>query len=393
MELIRKGFDRLEVSFKAKLPKRLFPRMEQAKQIAATTGVPSLISINGKQFHIAGSGMLGGYAYRAHTGKYGAEWWFKKDGSEKDKWGIRVRVSSILIAIRGWRHVRGQIEQTLETFGLSIQPYDVSVARVDFAMDFLYPEFEPVSDNFIMGHRFKRNQNAVATEYREAGRSNRIETITIGKNPGRQLQIYDKRAEVIAKSDRVWFEVFNKERQAQGKPPLDFNDAASSRIWRLELRAFKKHLKDDWKVATWHGVENTLPRIFSAMLRDIRYTIPSPTDQNRSRWKTHPLWEAAHGALKDGLLDLQAEITMERVKEIELNEWESMIRSQVAGSIIALGARRSIDDADFNNFAKNVFAGLVDAYQEEPRRTAVKLAKARRKYGQLNSEGMPNHDQ
>ncbi|WP_300381346.1 hypothetical protein [Henriciella sp.] len=390
MELIHRGFDKLEVSFKAGLPTKVASKFEHAKNSAAQTEVPALLEINGIKFNVAASGMLGGYAYRGNTGQYGEDWWFKKKTTQKDAWGIRVRVSSIRIALRGWNETKQRLIATLEALGITVQWHEVSIARVDFAMDFLAPQFEPVSANFVMGHRFKRNQHAITTEWLEAGRTDRVETITVGKMPGRQLQIYDKRAEVMAKRDQIWFEVFNWKREKEGKPKIDFSVADQSRIWRIELRAGKKHLKDDWKLATWAQVEGTAQRMFRGMLRDVRYVVPSSTDHNRSRWPLHPIWNAAHDALKGDLFGLTTDIPEEHIQEIELAHWEDMIRAQIAGSVISMGARRNISPENFDDFAARQLAGVLDAYSENKSETKKKLAKAGRKYGLL-SKGEPEH--
>jgi hypothetical protein len=390
VELVHRGFDKLEVSFKASLPKKLVGKFEQAKQLAGQTEVPTLLEVNGVSFNVAASGMLGGYAYRADTGQYGEDWWFKKKTSDKDAWGIRVRVSSIRIAVQGWSATKKRLMDTLQALGIEPLWHEVSIARIDFAMDFLAPDFEPVGVNFVMGHRFKRNQHAIATEWLEAGRTDRVETITIGKMPGRQIQLYDKRAEVMAKRDQIWFEVFNRNREQAGKPKLDFTDPARSRIWRLELRAGKKHLKEDWKLATWGQVEGTAQRMFRAMLRDVRYVIPSETDQNRSRWPKHPLWEAAIDALKGEIFDLTTDISEQRLREIELSQWEEMIRAQISGSVISMGARRNISADHFEDFAAKQLAGVLDAYSENKQETSKRLAKAGRKYGQL-TKGAPEN--
>lgn len=386
MELVHKGFDKLEIAIKAGLPMRLASIFEHAKSLASDTDTPTPVDINGVRFFVASSGMMGGYRYRANTGTFGEEWWFKQKTSHKDAWGIRVRVSSVRIAVRGWSEAKKRIHDTLEALGIVVLPHEYSIGRIDFAMDFLFPSFEPISKNFVMGHRFKRNQNAIATEYIEAGRTDRVETVTVGKMPGRQLQIYDKRAEVISKKDRTWFEIYNHKRRAAGESEFDFSDPSISRIWRLELRAGKKHLKEDWKVSSWSQVETTAPRIFKAMLRDIRYVVPSATDQNRSRWPNHRLWDGALEALKGDLFNLESDISEERLYAVQLLEWEDMIRSQISGSMIAMAARRGVSRDQLCRFAMEHFSSLLDGYEENKAHTERRLSKARKKYG-LADEG------
>ncbi|PIE18123.1 MAG: hypothetical protein CSA65_05915, partial [Proteobacteria bacterium] len=84
-------------------------------------------------------------------------------------------------------------------------------------------------------------------EMRSNGKSGRYSSVTVGKNPGRQVTIYDKRAQVIAKRKPIWWDIWNANLAREGAPPLD-PDAKSSQVWRIEVRAFKSCLKDRWGV-------------------------------------------------------------------------------------------------------------------------------------------------
>ena len=53
--------------------------------------------------------------------------------------------------------------------------------------------------------------------------------------PGRQIIVYDKRREAIAKRKLFWFKVWNIER-----------DDPAQKVARIEVRAGKKELKDRW---------------------------------------------------------------------------------------------------------------------------------------------------
>jgi hypothetical protein len=146
---------------------------------------------------------------------------------------------------------------------------------VDFALDFMMPGLHVSQrDNFVMHSRTTRMAHADISEYREGGRSSRDHgSVTVGKNPNRQVIIYDKRAEVLKKGNSHWPSGMEcKPRKKQGLPPIDLNDRETSQIWRVELRAYKRHLKEDWGVATWWQLQQKLPEIFNRLLADIRYT-------------------------------------------------------------------------------------------------------------------------
>ena len=70
-------------------------------------------------------------------------------------------------------------------------------------------EIEPASD---------RNQPSAVC------RGRRLESVTIGKMPGRQVIVYDKRREAIEQRKLFWFKVWG----------IDRSDR-SAEIWRVEL--------------------------------------------------------------------------------------------------------------------------------------------------------------
>ena len=58
------------------------------------------------------------------------------------------------------------------------------------------------------------------------------ESITLGKNPNRQIIVYDKRGEVIAKRNPAWFEFWDIH-------PKDMTQT----VHRVEIRLYKEELK------------------------------------------------------------------------------------------------------------------------------------------------------
>ncbi len=87
----------------------------------------------------------------------------------------------------------------------------------------------------------------------------RVESVTIGRMPGRQVIVYDKRAEAIAKNKLHWFEQW-------GVDPRD----PEIQVWRVEFRAGERHLKQDFGLSTFTNIEDSVGDVFSKMARDIR---------------------------------------------------------------------------------------------------------------------------
>lgn len=137
------------------------------------------------------------------TGPLGAIWFFKKRSARED-WGIRLSVRSLPLAIYGLKVVHREIESTLALLTGNAPPPPMSISRVDYALDYFVPEFELVADHFVMHSRFKRQLDGSLSE---VGRSSKTTSVRIGKMPGQQVAVYDKRADVIAKGKRIWWEL------------------------------------------------------------------------------------------------------------------------------------------------------------------------------------------
>jgi hypothetical protein len=377
VELLHKGFDALDLAYAVHLPAKFMPKLQSAKQKAMEIGQPVSVSLDGLEFNVASTGARGGYAFRCDTGS-GGEIWFLKQPSTNDPWGVRISVSAIQCALVGLAGVKERLESKFQRLGVPLRYGQESIARVDFALDFIIPGFTLVAENFVMNSRFSRMKHAEITEYKEAGKSGRTESVTVGKNPGRQVIIYDKRAEVLKKGNSHWPVIWNKSREAQGLPPIDLNDREASQIWRVELRAYKKHLKEDWGVATWWHLQEKLPKILFDLLTDIRYTAPS-LDTKRSRWPEHPLWMKVRSELHGKLSEMKSFATESAIKELLQAEREQMLEAQIAGCLIALAASRKIEFADLAAFARNANERILTLFRDHPAKTERKLSIAKGK--------------
>jgi hypothetical protein len=378
VELLHKGFDALELAYAVHLPAKFIPKLQNAKQKAMEIGQPVTVSLDGLEFNVASTGARGGYAFRCDTGS-GGEIWFLKQPSTNDPWGVRISVSAIQCALHGLAGVKQRLESKFQRLGVPLRYGQESIARVDFALDFMMPDFGLKGDNFVMNSRFSRMTHADITEYREAGTSGRITGVTVGKNPGRQVIVYDKRAEVLKKGKAHWPIIWNKAREAQGLPPIDLNDRETSQIWRVELRAYKKHLKEDWGVATWWQLQEKLPKIFFSLLADIRYTTPT-LDKTRHRWPEHPLWIQVRSELHGKLSEMKSFATEGAVKECLHAERDDMLRAMIAGSLIALAAHRNIELANLPAFTRNAAEEFITMFRDHPAKTERKLAQSKGKH-------------
>lgn len=337
MRMIRIGFDGLDLSYNLNIPEELAERLEEQRSVAeAQDGYLGLINQNGVQLIVHPTGAKGGYAFRCDTGLGGPKgevWFFKRPNTLKDPWGVRVSCRALPLALDGLVKVRKNIEDTLAALGMTYEPGMESIARVDVACDILAPGFIAERDHFIA--HAQTTISEISTDLMHVvGRSGRVETITIGKNPQRQVVLYDKRAEVIAKGNLFWWPIWNAALAEQALPPLDSSERDKSSVWRVEIRAYKRHLKDKWDVTTWGELRDKLPHILHHALCDVRYTQPS-TDSNRARWPDHPLWTIAHDAFGRDMEDLasmadRAEI--DRILELKSDE---ALCSQISGYLFS----------------------------------------------------------
>lgn len=372
MELLHKGFDALDLAYAVHFPAHHMPKLQAAKQRAMEIGQSVPVWLGDVAFNIASTGARGGYTFRCDTGSLG-EIWFLKKPSTSDPWGVRISVSAVQCAIMGLAGVKRRIEEKFEKLGVALRQGQESIARVDFALDFIIPNFKLVADNFVMHPRFTRMRHAEITEYKEAGKTGRTQSVTVGKNPGRQIIIYDKRAEVLAKGNSHWPVVWNRAREQQGLPAIDLHDREASQIWRVELRAYKNHLKDDWGVASWWQLQEKLPAIFNSLLSDIRYTAPS-LDMNRSRWPDHLLWTRVRAELQGKLSEMKSFATESAIKELLQAERDDMLKAQIAGCLIALAANRNIEFVGLSAFTRKAAEEIESMFREDPAKTERKLA-------------------
>ena len=246
---------------------------------------------------------------------------------------------------------------------------------MDLALDFLMPNFVLSEDSFVMGHRFARSkQGMVGEPYRQDGKSNRVTGVTVGKNPGRQIVIYDKRLQIMTVRDKMfWLDIWNRNLAKAALPPLDLSVPELSRVWRIELRLYKNILKSKrYKVSSFGTLENKLSFMYRELLRDVRYVTPT-NDSNRSRWPNHPVWDEVQSEITAELAAQHADMPIGRVLEIQRTEKTQMLTRQVAGCIVALAGLHETEPKQFLEFARETLTGILALYESQPIETERKL--------------------
>lgn len=372
--LLHKGFDALDVAFPGQISNSLTAFLDSKKAEAQKNGIPILARRNGLKFHVAPSGASGGYAFICNTGKTGEIWKLKRPSPSGD-WGIFASVSAVRVALHGLAKVRAHLIETLKRFGVAYREGSERINRVDFALDFLMPDFVLTEDNFIMGHRFARSKAGMVGEpYRQDGKSNRVTGVTVGKNPGRQIVIYDKRLQIMSVRDKMfWLEIWNRNQEAKSLPPIDLSNPETSRVWRIELRLYKNILKGKrYRISSFGTLERKLSYMFAELLKDVRYVQPT-NDHNRSRWPNHPIWDRVKFELESELIAQHSDLPMGRVLEIHRAEKTQMLKQQIAGCIIAIAGLHEVPARHFKAFASETTGQILAHYKNHPNETKRKL--------------------
>ena len=385
MILIRTGFDGLDLAYNLNIPEDLAEALAEQRAIAeAPDPFLGLISRDSVSMIVHPTGAKGGYAYRCATelgGPWGETWFFKRRSALKDPWGVRVSCNALPLAVGGLAKVRQRIEATLAALGMTVKPGDEAIGRVDVACDILAPDFVADRD-CVVAHGQTTIKDITPEMMQVVGRSGRVESITIGKNPNRQVVIYDKRAEVIAKDKGYWWPIWNDALARQGLPPLNPKDRDSSAVWRVELRAYKRHLKDTCGVTTWGDLRDKLPGILHAMLADIRYTQPSD-DTNRARWPAHPIWDLARDAFSRDMTDLSSMVDPALIDDLLRARSDEVLRAQITSCLLARAALHKVPDSAVRTFASGTLGQLFRDWMRNPQRFEERLAQARVRYGSL----------
>lgn len=374
MKVIYHGFDGLEFALKFTIPDGLATTLAEAKDQAMSTYEICAVRLGKEALFVHSSGAVGGYAYHCKHRDTG-DWFFKKP-TTNDKWGVRFSAASHAIALLGINGLRERCSELLSVLGIKASEKDYTPSRVDFAMDFVLPEFAPSPDQFVTHARTGRKAIAEVDQIETNGCGTRVTSVTIGKMPGRQVIIYDKSKEVIEKRKPEWPAIWRK---SLGE---DADILTNARVWRIELRVAKRHLKDVWHVDDWHGFYHLLEKILLKLMEDLRYC-EIGMDSNRSRWKPHLVWQRLADVVRDDLFDHIPTLTVSEYTEIKREQKIDELHKQALGLLTSTAAINSVKPDDFGDYLQRVSKSLSDTAQRGPIPLQDKLAKAAERYAHL----------
>lgn len=343
MEIVHSGFDTLDVAFMGALSERSRRRLSDAKERAKGEGMPVEFSFGKISGMVAPKGTQAqqGYAYIFDTGPDGEIWTFKDNG-EPSEWNIRVSVRAARIAIDGLAATEKRLWETLETMGAKV--LEESISRIDYAVDIVAPDFVLDPDCVIAHNRCLIDCHD-GGEWTQKRRARRWETVTVGKMPGRQVTIYDKRREVMNGNKVHWFEIWQTSREE------------CPQIWRVEVRAGKDHLKD-WNITSFADLRARMGDMFNDAMASVRLLERSPVDgENVSRVKQAELWHVASVAISKAVRDhvsgaSRGRIRVERRKVVEIG-YLRQLRGLAIGYAVSKGMSLKDCKADLSGDVKN----------------------------------------
>lgn len=376
-EIVHSGFDGLKFTIETDIPPELRQVLFEAKAEATRTNRDTIIERNGIPFGVRRSG---GMAFSVHTGDLGAEWYFlDPENRPANNPGVTVDFRAYLLATGGLTAAREHFEACMAALGIPYAETQLRLSRVDFAVDILAPWFEPEHEALVLppGTRNRAFREADSSETFSVNA--RVQGLTAGQVNNRQLVIYDKRAEIIAKHKPGWKKIWDTTRANAGRPELDLAEPDESRVWRFELRMGSKCLRRRWEMRNWFDLGATVGDAYAEFRERIRYCIPQ-ADPNRSRWPTHELWEMVGDVLSRDLRDMRSGVLPSEVRTVDREALMRRLDGLIFGNMLSRAAAEGIDADELEGFIKRHTARLLQLSREFPVPIDERLAKAQGRY-------------
>ncbi|WP_343081439.1 hypothetical protein [Ostreiculturibacter nitratireducens] len=380
MRIVHQGFDTITLSIQANLPPELFDHLEDEREKAEEARAPRPVSYGGTDFDLLPHGG-NGYRFILKGGPLDVTWFFKKPNA-RDPWGIRLTLGSTLLATQGLGYARAYIDKTLARLGIRYGAHHVSIARADFCVDVLAPEFDLVPENFVIHSHTNRADHLTAEgeDTRSNGKSGRFTSVTVGKMPGRQVIVYDKRREVIDHRKPIWWDIWNANLERDRLAPLDPGERAASQVWRIEIRAGKDLLKDRWQIRQWAEFDALFGDVVAEAVQKIRYCAPDPTDTNRARWPNHPIWDLVAATSESDLTEMRSHVDPQKVKHVHREDHVRLIMALLTGNATTLAALEGVSETNLADHMARLGERLREAVRADPERAANKLDEAKGRY-------------
>lgn len=374
MQILYSGFDTIDFSIQGALPLKVLECLVEAKSEAEKRQGIVLINAGPGDIpvHIHEAGMRGGFAFRISTGPAG-EIIGIKNNTDPQQWNMTVSIRAAALASYGWQQAAQNTWDRLHGLGARIIGH--SIRRVDYAIDIRLPVWDLRQGSFVTHARStvqtyrngpKPDAGTQGDEY-TAHKGDRVATVMIGKMPGRQIIVYDKRAASIVKRECFWF-------TAWGLP----RDTPDLEVMRIELRAGKSELTNRWRIKTFEDFENSIGDVFERITSDIRYIAPGQSDSNVTRQRLDPIWVLVKEHLAKNLLEMRSGLTPDQVKEVKRQEALRTYQGLIVGNGIGYMAAAGFCESDIAEMLPSLLeeAGSA-ALRESPEKALKGMRKAK----------------
>lgn len=197
-----------------------------------------------------------------------------------------------------------------------------------------------------------------------------VSSLRMGKMPGWQIAIYNKRREVLKrrKEKEFWWEVW-------GLDPKNRNNI----VWRAELRAGKNALRKA-QIDRFEDLDTRLPNLLLWTLQKAQLKAPGQIDSNRTRQHSHELWHAVEAEVRRAFAHQEPAIKPERIVEIHRAALREIIEQQVKGSVATLALAMGIPPERAHTLDM-YYARLVrDGTKQDPEAFARKYAQRQERH-------------
>ncbi|WP_420396300.1 hypothetical protein [Nioella sp.] len=378
MTIIHTGFDGIDLALKTTVPIELVEFLEEGKATAQELMSDVWGTYAGLDIQTGQSGKRGGYAVTFRVYEFGATWFAKKPRAS-DPWGLYVSIGSRELALNGLDRTRQKLNALLVQLGFQLPHDGVSINRVDFAVDILAPGFVLDPDAFVFHSRANRKAISEFETVETNGHSGRTTSVTIGKMPGRQVIVYDKREEVLKRRKQEWPMIWNANLKAGGLDPLDLSDRTTCQVWRIELRLGKEALRNRKDIRGWGSLHEHLQAEMDQLAQDVTLTVPS-TDSNRSRWCCHPIWSTTQDTVATRLFEHVSTVPPEAVRELDLKEKQLDLLKLIVANSVTLAFLEGLGPDDFEDFTETLPDMIFGYLDQHPRGIKERFRGAATKY-------------
>jgi hypothetical protein len=384
MKLIYSNFDGLDVTFQCRVPQSILAALETAKLEAQTRkrDAGAVLGERAIPVLVGESGARGGYAYRFDTGPEG-ETWFVSASEDPKRWNVRASAHSLGLALHGYEGMKARMLDLLDAMGaegpsatdtttgeISSRPVE-AIGRFDFCMDIAtQADFQPDMNRFLAHARCGKEMNFGEAEAidRATMRGKRLESVTIGKMPGRQVTVYDKTREIKVKGKSYWWDLW-------GIDPEEFDGS----VWRVEARAGKDEVRK-WNIRRFADLDRMAGDVTCDILRAIRYVIPNPTDTNPTRWPNDPFWTLATDGAQFDLSSYTCKAERRKIMADFRAKIANTFRNQILGLMPGYAYAHGIEPADFQTAIDAMADDMSASARQAPEVMARKYTRTAERY-------------